>query len=69
MRSTIASRTSRTPSPVFAEIWSTSSAEPPIRSTISPVTRSGSALGRSTLLRTGINSSPASIAAYVLATV
>src|SRR6266511_1267311 len=55
MRSTIAS--------------STSSGSPPTRSVTSEATRSGSALGRSTLLRTGISSRPASIAAYVLATV
>ena len=63
MRSTIAASTSGTPSPVFAEMRSTSPGSPPIRSQISPATRSGSALGRSTLFSTGISSSPASTAA------
>ena len=63
IRATTASSTSRTPSPVFAEIRSTSSGAQPIRSTISPITRSGSAPGRSTLFSTGTSSSPASTAA------
>ena len=63
MRATIASSTSSTPSPVFAEIRSTSSGSPPTRSVISAATRSGSALGRSTLFSTGISSRPASTAA------
>ena len=63
IRATIASSTSWTPSPVFAEIRRMSSGEPPTRSQISTATRSGSAPGRSTLLRIGISSSPASIAA------
>ena len=62
MRATIASSTSTTPSPVLAEIRSASPGSPPIRSAISPATRSGSAPGRSTLLITGISSSPFSIA-------
>ena len=46
MRSTIASSTSSTPSPVFAEIRSASEGSVPSRSAISPATVSGSALGQ-----------------------
>ena len=60
IRFTIASSTSSTPSPVFAEIRRISSS--PSNSVISCATRSGSALGRSILFMTGISSSPASIA-------
>jgi len=62
MRATIASNTSGTPLPVLAEIQSASSGSVPSRSAISWATRSGSAPGRSTLLITGISSSPFSIA-------
>ena len=62
MRVTIASSSSSTPSPVFAEMRSTSSGSSPSSSEISPATRSGSAPGRSILLSAGISSSPESTA-------
>ena len=51
---TIASSTSSIPKPVFALVKTASDASIPITSSISCLTRSGSALGRSTLLITGI---------------
>ena len=54
MRFTIDSVTSETPCPVFAEINSASVASRPITSSISCITRSGSAAGRSTLFSTGM---------------
>jgi hypothetical protein len=62
IRCTIASSSSSTPSPVFAETRITSSAGSPSSSLISPATRSGSAPGRSILFSAGISSRPASIA-------
>ena len=58
-----------TPSPVLPEIRRMSSIGSPSRSATSSATRSGSAPGRSSLLRTGMSSRPFSIARYVLATV
>ena len=60
---TIASSTSSTPIPVLARSRIASSGSVPSSSAISSATRSGSAPGRSTLLRTGISSRPASTAA------
>ena len=51
--STMASSTASTFSPVLALILGASLASRPITSSISAATRSGSALGRSTLLITG----------------
>ena len=50
------SKPSSTFKPVFAEILGASCASIPITSSISSITRSGSALGRSTLLITGMTS-------------
>jgi hypothetical protein len=61
-RATISSRTSSTPSPVLPEIRRIEAAGSPRRSATSSATRSGSAPGRSILLRQGMSSSPASIA-------
>ena len=61
-RSTIRSRTASTPTPVLALTWSTSSGSPPIKSVIDCATSSGWALGRSTLLSTGMISRSAPMA-------
>ncbi len=61
-----ASSTSGTPSPVLALVMSTSEGLTPRRSTSSARTRSGSALGRSTLFTTGTISRPLSMARYRL---
>ena len=61
-RATIASSSSITLSPVFAEIRITASGSSPSSSEISPATRSGSAPGRSSLFIAGISSSPESTA-------
>ena len=53
-RSTIASSTSVIPSPLFAEARIASVQSRPIVDSISSATRSGSAAGRSILLRTGM---------------
>jgi hypothetical protein len=55
--------------PVFAEICSASAAGIPTTSSISLITRSGSAFGRSTLLITGMISRSAATAASAFATV
>ena len=62
IRSTIASSTASTPSPVFAEIRSTLSASSPIRSATSAAAPSGSACGRSILFTSGTISRSFSIA-------
>jgi hypothetical protein len=62
IRSTIASRSSGTPSPVFAEMRSTCSAVSPISSATSAAAPSGSACGRSILFTTGTISRLFSIA-------
>ena len=69
IRSTIASRTSSTPWPVFAEIRSTCSGSSPIRSATSADAASGSACGRSILFTTGTISRLFSIARYAFASV
>ena len=56
-------------SPVFADTQGQPSAGIPITSSISLITLSGSALGRSILLTTGTISRPPSTARYVLARV
>ncbi len=61
-RCTIASSTSSTPCPVLAEISTASEASRPITSSICCLMRSGSAAGRSILLRTGTISWSLSIA-------
>ena len=66
---TIASRTSSILMPFLAEIRGASSASIPITSSISSLTRSGSALGRSILLITGNTSRLWSIAIYTFASV
>ena len=55
--------------PFFAEIWGASWASMPITSSISSITRWGSALGRSILLITGRISRSWSRARYTLASV
>src|SRR5262245_34872557 len=69
IRSTIASRTSSTPTPVFAEMRSTRSGSSPSRSPSSFAAPSGSACGRSILFAAGTISSPPSIARYAFASV
>ena len=61
-RATIASSSSGMPVPSLAETARISSRLAPIRSMISCARRSGSAPGRSILLRTGMISRPASMA-------
>jgi hypothetical protein len=58
----MASSTPSMPMPVLAEIGTASDASRPITSSICCLTRSGSAAGRSILLRTGTISWLASIA-------
>ena len=65
MRSITAARISSIPIPVFADAGITSSASQPSRSTISSVTSSGFALGKSTLLSTGMISRSFSHIAHV----
>ena len=62
MRSMSRSISSSTPSPVLPETMSASSAGMPMISSISLMTRAGSADGRSILLMTGTTSSPSSVA-------
>jgi len=62
MRSITPSMTSITPSPVLALQRIASSASMPMMSSISSITRSGSAEGRSILLSTGTTCTPCSIA-------
>ena len=62
IRATIASSTSSTPCPVFAEMRITSAGSPPSRSATSLATASGSACGRSILFRIGMISRLFSIA-------
>jgi len=62
MRATIASSTSTTLSPVLALIATASVASMPITASISPLTFSTSAVGRSILLSTGTTSRPISTA-------
>ncbi len=69
IRSTIASSTSDTPSPVFAEIRRTWSGVSPISSETSRAAPSGFADGRSILFTTGTISRLFSIARYAFATV
>ena len=64
--SIIADKISSMPSPVFALAGITSSNLQPRRSTISSVTSSGLALGKSTLFNTGIISRSFSKARYKL---
>ena len=66
---TILSITSCILIPALAETSGASSAGMPITSSISSLTRFGSALGKSILLTTGTISSPLSTAKYVLARV
>ena len=61
MRATMASRTSVTPSPVFAEMRRTLDGSTPMSSATAPACSSGSAAGRSILLSTGISSRSPSI--------
>jgi hypothetical protein len=61
-RAITASRMSSTPSPVLALARSASCAGIPMMSSISSITRSGSADGRSILLSTGTTVTPCSIA-------
>ncbi len=68
-RSTIASSTSPTFAPVFAEIRTTRAGSSPSRSATSTAAPSGSACGRSILFTTGTISSPFSIARYAFASV
>ena len=69
IRSTIASSTSGTPTPVLAEIRSTRSGASPRRSPSSFAAPSGSACGRSILFAAGTTSRPPSIARYAFASV
>ena len=69
IRSTIASSTSSTPCPVFAEIRSTRSGSSPISSASWRAVPSGSACGRSILFTTGTISRLFSIARYAFASV
>jgi hypothetical protein len=62
IRSTTASSTSATPSPVFAEMRSTCSGMSPISSAASAAISSGRACGRSILFTTGTISRSFSIA-------
>jgi hypothetical protein len=62
MRRMMASSSSGTPSPVLALTRAASPAAMPMISSISRVTRSGSAEGRSILLMTGSTSTPCSVA-------
>ena len=62
MRAITASITSSTPSPVLALQRTASLAGMPMMSSISAMTRSGSADGRSILLSTGTTSTPCSVA-------
>ena len=64
MRSIIADKISSIPIPVLALAGITSSGEQPSRFTISSVTSSGLALGRSILLSTGMISKSFSNARY-----
>ena len=66
IRSIIADKISSIPSPVFALAGITSEGSQPNKSTISSVTSSGLALGKSTLLSTGIISKSFSNAKYKL---
>ena len=66
---TIASNTCSTFTPVLAEINGASEASSPIISSISSLTRSGSALGKSILLMTGNTSRSWSSARYTFANV
>ena len=63
-----ASSSSGTPSPVLALTLAASVASMPMISSISCITRSGSAEGRSILLMTGSTSRPCSMAVLQLAT-
>ena len=69
IRSTIASSTSATPSPVFAEMRSTWSGVSPTSAETATAAPSGSACGRSILFSTGTISRSFSIARYAFATV
>ena len=69
MRSTTASSSSATPTPVFADARITRSGCSPMRSAISRAVPSGSADGKSILLTTGTISRLFSIARYAFATV
>ena len=69
IRSTIASSTSSTPIPVFAEIRSTLAGSSPTSSATSAAAASGSADGRSILFTTGTISRLFSIARYAFASV
>ena len=69
IRSTIASSTCSTLTPVFAEMRTTSSGDPPSSSHTSAAAPSGSADGRSILLTTGTISRSFSIARYAFASV
>ena len=66
IRSITAAKISAIPIPVLALAGITSSALQPNKSTMSSVTSSGLALGKSTLLRTGIISKSFSKAKYKL---
>jgi len=68
MRRMRVSRSSGTPSPVLALTGAASVAWMPMISSISRVTRSGSAEGRSILFMTGSTSRPCSMAVLQLAT-
>jgi hypothetical protein len=64
-----ASRMSSIPIPALALAWMMSVQSSPMVSSISSATRSGSAAGRSILLRTGMISRSFSSARYTLASV
>ncbi len=69
IRSTIASSTSATPAPVFAEMRSTRSGSSPVSSATSAAAPAGSACGRSILFTIGTISRSFSIARYAFASV
>ena len=69
MSETMRSRISGTPKPVLPLAKMASEASKPIISSISSLTTSGWALGKSTLLITGMISRSSSIAKYTLASV